>query len=39
MPLLASPLEDFERITAGSRIEWVKLSSVTLPLAVPVSDA
>ncbi|MGO2540463.1 MAG: L-talarate/galactarate dehydratase [Specibacter sp.] len=39
MPLPAAPLQDSERITAGSRIDWVKLSSVALPLVVPVSDA
>lgn len=39
MSLLASPLETSTGITSGSRIEWVKLSSVVLPLAVPVSDA
>ncbi|MGA7205420.1 MAG: mandelate racemase/muconate lactonizing enzyme family protein [Specibacter sp.] len=26
-------------VAAGSRIEWLKLSSIKLPLAVPVSDA
>lgn len=39
MHTLTQPLETSLELTSGSRIEWVKLSSVVLPLAVPVSDA
>lgn len=39
MSLLTVPLETSSSLTSGSRIDWVKLSSVALPLAVPVSDA
>lgn len=39
MPLVAAPLETLRDITSGSRIETVRLSSVALPLSVPVSDA
>ncbi|WP_425862867.1 L-talarate/galactarate dehydratase [Arthrobacter sp. TWP1-1] len=39
MPLTAAPLKATRDVKLGSRIEWLKLSSVALPLAVPVSDA
>lgn len=39
MSVLLTPLGDGLSTTAGSRIERVKLSSIALPLATPVSDA
>lgn len=40
-PSLATPMDAVAPMSTapGSRIEWVKLSSVALPLATPVSDA
>lgn len=39
MSVQAAPLKTHRDVDPGHRIEWLKLSSVALPLAVPVSDA
>ncbi|MBP2412353.1 L-alanine-DL-glutamate epimerase-like enolase superfamily enzyme [Arthrobacter stackebrandtii] len=39
MSLLTPPRTQPSSTLTGSRIEWIRLSSVALPLAVPVSDA
>jgi L-talarate/galactarate dehydratase len=39
MSLVATPLDEPLALASGSTIEWLKLSSIKLPLAVPISDA
>ncbi|PYI39034.1 enolase [Arthrobacter psychrolactophilus] len=39
MSLAPATLKTPGKVSSGSKIEWVKLSSVVLPLTVPVSDA